>query len=44
MQYAKMWGIGFLIVMSLVLGGCKAPAAATETKESPAVVGKNRRE
>ncbi len=40
MQYAKMWMIGFLIIMSLVLAGCSAPAAATETKVAPAVVEK----
>ena len=40
MQHAKMWMIGFLIVMSMVLTGCSAPAAAKETKVPPAVVEK----
>jgi multidrug efflux pump subunit AcrA (membrane-fusion protein) len=40
MQYAKMSIIGFLIIMSLVLAGCSAPAAATEPKVAPAVVEK----
>ncbi len=40
MQHAKIWMIGLLIVMSLVLTGCSAPAAATDTKVQPAVVEK----
>jgi hypothetical protein len=40
MQHAKMWMIGFLVVVSLVLTGCSAPVAATEAKVPPAVVEK----
>ena len=40
MQLGKMWVIGLLIVMSVVLTGCSAPAVAKETKVQPAVVEK----
>jgi hypothetical protein len=40
MQHAKMWMIGYLIIMSLVLTGCSTPVVATEAKVPPAVVEK----
>lgn len=40
MQFAKIWIVGLVVVMGLLLAGCSRPAEAAEPAVAPAVIEK----